>query len=60
VIQGQAFLYPQRVGASNHRQGLWLGIRQSAHLYILVAALLAIAAVYEVLEAVLLLTLFQQ
>lgn len=56
VIQGRALLFPRTVGASTHREGFWIGIKQSAQLYILVVIVLAIAAIYEVLESVILLS----
>jgi hypothetical protein len=54
VIQGRALLLPRTVGATTHLEGLWTGIKLSAQLYILVILVLAIAAIYEVLEAVIL------
>lgn len=54
VIQGRGLLWPHTVGASTHRQGLAVGIRKTAQLYILVTVVLAVAAVYEVLESILL------
>lgn len=56
VLQGRALLFPRTVGASKHLEGLWTGIKQSAQLYILVILVLAIAAIYEVLESVILLS----
>lgn len=52
VIQGRGLLQPRTVGAMSHREGFWIGIKQTAQLYILVVAVLLLAAIYEVLEAV--------
>lgn len=52
VIQGRGLLSPRSVGAASRRQGLWMGIQLSAQLYVLVILVLAVAAIYEVLEAV--------
>lgn len=47
-LQGHAFLWPQSVGATGHRQGYWRGLKDAARIYILVALVLLVAAVYEV------------
>ncbi len=47
-LQGKAFLWPRTVNATTHRQGYWAGLKLSAHLYVLVAIVLAVAALYEV------------
>ena len=52
-IQGIAFLRPSSVGAETRRQGYWFGLKRSAHIYLLVVVLLAVAAVYEALEVIL-------
>jgi hypothetical protein len=51
-VQGRAFLWPQRAGAAGRGQGYWLGVKQSAQIYLWVAVVLLVAAVYEVLIAV--------
>jgi hypothetical protein len=51
-IHGRAFLWPRSVGAATRRQGYWLGVKRSARLYLLVALVLAVAAVYETLVAI--------
>jgi len=51
-LQGRAFLWPQRVGATGHRQGYWRGLQDAARIYLLVALVLLVAAVYEVWFAV--------
>jgi len=56
VIQGRGLLSPRTVGATTHRQGLWVGIKLSAQLYVFVILFLIIAAIYEVLEAVMILS----
>ena len=50
-VQGKAFLKPRSVGTTSHREGYWIGLKLTAQLYILIVAVLLIAAVYEVLEA---------
>jgi hypothetical protein len=50
-VQGKAFLKPRSVGTTSHRAGYWIGLKLTAQLYILIVAVLLIAAVYEVLEA---------
>lgn len=59
VIQGRALLFPRTVGAASRRQGMWQGIKLSAQLYVLVILVLALAAIYEVLESVLLLSVLR-
>ncbi len=46
-IQGKAFISPQSVSVTTHRQGYWVGVKRSARLYLLVVLVLAVAAVYE-------------
>jgi hypothetical protein len=53
-VQGRAFLWPRTVDAPTRRQGYVQGVRFSARLYLLVILLLAVAAVYEAVEATLL------
>ncbi|HOQ99044.1 MAG TPA: stage II sporulation protein M [Anaerolineae bacterium] len=57
-IQGKAFLWPRSVGAEGHRQGYVAGLKRAAWLYLLVAVVLAIAAIYEALEVIYLAPLF--
>jgi hypothetical protein len=47
-LQGRAFLWPQRVGATRRGQGYWHGVKLQARIYLLVAAVLLVAAIYEV------------
>jgi hypothetical protein len=51
-LQGRAFLWPQSAGAIGHRQGYWHGLKDEARVYLLVALVLLVAAVYEVWIAV--------
>jgi len=53
-LQGRAFLLPKTVGATLHRHGYWIGLKLTFQLYILVILVLLAAAIYEVLEATLL------
>ena len=55
VMQGRAFFAPHTVGATTRRQGYWQGIKLTLRLYELVVLVLAVAAIYEVLEAAVLL-----
>jgi hypothetical protein len=56
-VQGRAFLSPQSVGAADRGQGYVLGIKRALRLYLLVALVLAVAAVYEAVVAILVLPL---
>ncbi|MBN1855720.1 MAG: hypothetical protein JW846_02050 [Dehalococcoidia bacterium] len=51
-ILGCAFVSPKSVGALTWREGYAQGVRNGASIYLLVAIVLAIAAVYEVLEVI--------
>jgi hypothetical protein len=51
-FQGRAFLWPQKVGVSRRGQAYWYGVKEQARVYLLVAVVLLVAAVYEVLLAV--------
>jgi len=51
-VQGEAFLHPQSVGVVGHRQGYLEGARRTALLYVLVAIVLVVAAVYEAVEVI--------
>ena len=52
-VQGRAFLSPRTVGATGHWQGYATGVKKSMRLYMLVIPMLAVAAVYEALEVIL-------
>ena len=47
ILHVRAWLLPKRVGASNHRDGYRVGLRQNLLLQTLVATELVIAALYE-------------
>ena len=51
-ILGRAFTSPSSVAADSWREGYARGLRNAAQVYLLVAAVLAIAAVYEALEVI--------
>jgi len=51
-VQGRAFLSPQSVGAADRGQGYLAGLKRALHLYVLVALVLAVAAVYEAVVAI--------
>jgi len=50
--QGMAVLAPKQVGATGHTQGYWIGVKQALRIYLLVALVLVVAAIYEVSIAV--------
>lgn len=52
-VQGRAFLFPERVGAAGHWAGYKLGLKQTLSIYVWVAAVLVVAAIYEALMAIL-------
>lgn len=54
VIQGRALFSPRTVGSATRRQGYWQSIKLTGQLYKLVLLVLAVAAIYEVLEAAML------
>ena len=58
-VQGHAFLFPHTVGAANRAQGYLAGVKRSLRLYLLVGLVLAIAAVYEAVVAILVLPLLR-
>ncbi len=51
-IHGRSFVTPQSAGAASCGMGYRIGLQKAARLYLLVAALLAVAAVYEALEVI--------
>ncbi len=51
-VLGRAFVSPSSVGATRWLQGYGIGLKQALTLYILVAAVLAVSAVYEALEVI--------
>jgi hypothetical protein len=58
-IQGRAFLWPKTVGFESHAKGYVEGLKRTGRIYILIILTLAIAAIYEVIEVVLMARLVQ-
>lgn len=56
-IQGRYFVWPHTVGLKSHWKGYVEGVKLSARLYVLVILTLVVAAVYEVIEVVLMVKL---
>ena len=56
-VQGRAFLWPKTAGVEGHGRGYLQGLKQTGKLYILVVLTLAAAAIYEVIEVVLMIQL---
>ncbi len=53
-LQGRAFLWPESAGVAGHGRGYLEGLKRTGKIYLLVILTLAAAAVYEVIEVVLL------
>ncbi len=51
-IHGRSFIAPQSAGAASCGAGYRIGLRKTVRLYVLIAAVLAVAAVYEALEVI--------
>jgi len=51
-VLGKAFVSPSSVGVQRRRDGYVTGLKQEARVYVLVAIVLAVAAVYEALEVI--------
>lgn len=51
-VLGRAFVSPSSVGATRWLQGYGIGLRKALSIYVLVAIVLAISAVYEALEVI--------
>jgi hypothetical protein len=58
-IQGRAFLWPNRIGLERRGQGYLEGLKRTGKLYVLVFLTLLIAAIYEVIEVVIMIKLVQ-
>jgi len=56
-IQGRAFLFPKTVGLESRARGYLEGLKRTGKLYTLVILTLAIAAIYEVIEVVIIIKL---
>ena len=52
-LQGRAFLWPKSVGLESRWRGYLEGLKRTGKIYLLVAITLSIAAIYEVIEVVL-------
>jgi hypothetical protein len=53
-LQGRAFLWPRSAGVEGFGRGYREGLKRTGKIYILVVLILAVAAIYEVIEVVLL------
>jgi hypothetical protein len=58
-VQGKAFLWPRTLRVATRWQGYKAGVKRSVQLYLLVILVLAIAAIYEAIEVILLARLFR-
>ncbi len=58
-IQGRAFLWPKTVGLETRAKGYVEGLKRTGKIYLLVVLTLAIAAIYEVIEVVIMIKYFQ-
>ena len=56
-IHGKSFLLPRSLGLTSHILGYVAGLKLSARLYLLVVIVLAVAAIYEALEVILMVRL---
>ena len=57
-IQGCAFLWPKSVGLESRAKGYLEGFKRTGKLYLLIILTLAIAAIYEVIEVVIMVKFF--
>ena len=58
-IQGRAFLWPKAIGLQRRAQGYLEGLQRTGKLYVLVIITLLVAAIYEVIEVVIMIKLVQ-
>jgi hypothetical protein len=58
-IQGRAVINPSSIGRAGRKDAYIAGIKLTAKLYLLVAIILAVAAVYEVLEVIFLIPMLK-
>jgi hypothetical protein len=58
-IQGRAFLWPKSVGLESRTKGYLEGLKRTGKLFSLIILTLAIAAIYEVIEVVIMVKYFQ-
>lgn len=56
-IQGRAFLWPKSVGMEGRARGYLEGLKRTGKLYLLIILTLAVAAIYEVIEVVIIVKL---
>lgn len=56
-LQGRAFLFPKSVGLESRLKGYGEGLKRTGKLYLLIILTLLIAAIYEVIEVVILIQL---
>jgi len=52
-LQGRAFLFPKSIGIDGHLRGYLEGLKRTGKVYLLVTLTLIVAAIYEVLEVLL-------
>ena len=58
-IQGRSFIWPKTVGLERRGQGYLEGLKRTGKMYLLVLLTLLIAAIYEVVEVVIMIKLVQ-
>jgi hypothetical protein len=58
-VQGRAFLWPKSIGLESRAKGYLEGLKRTGRIYLLVVLTLAIAAIYEVIEVVIMVKLAQ-
>lgn len=54
---GNGLIWPNAYGVTERGAGYWQGVKRCARLYVLVALVLAVAAVYEAVEVILMMNL---
>ena len=57
-LQARAFLWPRTAGVEGHFKGYVEGLKWTGKIYILVVITLLVAAIYEVLEVVIMVKFF--
>jgi hypothetical protein len=57
-LQGSAFLFPKTVGLERRGQGYREGLKRTGKLYLLIVLTLLVAAIYEVIESVIMVKFF--
>jgi hypothetical protein len=57
-LQGTAFLFPKTVGLERRGQGYREGLKRTGKIYILIVLTLLVAAIYEVIEVVIMVKFF--